>query len=178
MVAIYHLRLKKIWDDLENYQQLPGCEGGNCSNTTAIIKEQDEEKYIKCWWAEATPFMVPFIPESFKKTQFSELNTSFANHKRGTTQKFCTHQYRQLKNWCGFCSLENRRIELGIQKLLSLPQDRPWYLIMFTNYGLPWLWEEGKSPTSGVDGRSATLTGSRNSGRRWGTCPNRGKGHR
>lgn len=47
-VVVYHSRLKKIWDELENYQQLPRCDDGNCSNTTAIIKEQDEEKYIKC----------------------------------------------------------------------------------------------------------------------------------
>lgn len=59
-VSVYLSRLKKIWNELENYQQLPGCDSENCINTTAIIKEQDEKKKYKFFMGLNDSIMVPF----------------------------------------------------------------------------------------------------------------------
>lgn len=42
-IAVYFARLKKIWDELEHYQQLSKCHSDHYSNATVVSKERDEE---------------------------------------------------------------------------------------------------------------------------------------
>lgn len=43
-VSVYHSKLNKIWEELENCQQYLGCDsGGHFSNSSAITKEWEEE---------------------------------------------------------------------------------------------------------------------------------------
>lgn len=44
-VAVYCSKLKKIWEELKNYQQLPSCDcGRQYANSTVITTNSEEEK--------------------------------------------------------------------------------------------------------------------------------------